>query len=184
MVSTDSSHCVLSVQTCWWTLAPCQLTNRQSKRNIGMNGLEGGIFLLMYRIYMWGSIHGLIDVFETIIRQWIMGMVDGMVEQQWYIGLQMDRLLANPSSRHVKWRYWCTTKPTTIPLVQRNSVHAPYSPPCQNTPLPNPNSILLVPRTCPENALCKGCVVVLCDLNHLQTSLTQFNWMAYYHYIR
>ena len=47
-----------------------------------MNGLEGGIFLLMYRIYMWGSIHGLINVFETIIRQWVMGMVDGMVEQQ------------------------------------------------------------------------------------------------------
>ena len=89
-------------------LVPCQLTNRQSKRSLGINGLEGGNFLLMNRIYMWGNSHGLNGGFETIIRLWAMGMVDDVVEQQWYIGLQMDRLLANPSSRHMN-RLPCPT---------------------------------------------------------------------------
>ena len=57
-------------------LAPCQLRNCQSKRSIGMNGLEREIFLSMNRIYMWGINHGLSIGSKAIIRLWVMGMVD------------------------------------------------------------------------------------------------------------
>ena len=97
-------------------LAPCEVTDRQSKRSIRMKGLEGEIFLLMNRIYMWGSNHGLNSGYETIIRPWVMGMVDDVVEQQWYVGLQMDPLVANPSSRHVN-RLPCGPTFTSIDLT-------------------------------------------------------------------